>query len=73
MKLTPADHSFMTVCEFEAIDMSTSGLIEAMKKETNLLNSRADYSMHAVRRSYLRLAAYRDVLHTRQNQIARYA
>lgn len=73
MKLTPADHSFMTVCEFDAIDMSTPVLIEAMKQETQLLKQRADYSLHAVRRSYLRLAAYRDVLHTRQNQIARYA
>lgn len=72
MKLTPADHSFMTVCEFDAIDMTTAVLVAAMKKETQILQHRAEYCASAVHRSYLRLAAYRDVLHTRQSSVSRY-
>ena len=73
MKLTKADHNFMAVCELDAVDMPTPELVAAMKHETQVLNDRAEYCTRAVRSSYLRLAAYRDVLHTRQRSVARYA
>lgn len=73
MNLTQADHSFMTLCELDAVDMPTPKLISAMRQETERLNHRQDYCTHAVRQSYLRLVSYRDVLQTRQQSIARYA
>lgn len=73
MKLTPADHSFMTLCELDAVDMPTPTLISAMREETERLNHRQEYCAQAVRQSYLRLVSYRDVLQTRQQSISRYA
>ena len=73
MKLTKADHRFMTVCELDAVDLSNAALIVAMKNETEVIKHRTDYSSRAVRKAYLRLVAYRDLLQMRQRSIARYA
>lgn len=73
MKLTKADHSYMSVCELDAVDMPTADLIAAMRHETDLIHHRKEYCSRAVHQSYLRLAAYRDVLNTRQRTVARYA